>query len=88
MSADDVLGSLRRVRDGLTAVARTTSQTVVVNSLEPELMELAFAGIDGRVSGDEGRQALRLALGAEGMDEGILDSIDALYVRCLLDPTL
>ena len=84
----EVLTSLRRVNDGLAAVVEATTETVMRNSAEPGLMEVAFAAIAGSASGDDGRQALRSALAAEGMDPGVIDSIDALYVRCLLDPTL
>ncbi|MFW2339921.1 MAG: hypothetical protein ACN4GK_07710 [Acidimicrobiia bacterium] len=84
----DVLTSLRRVNDGLAAVVQSTTQTVVQKSADPGSMEIAFAAIAGTASGDEGREALRMALIAEGMDQGVIDSIDALYVRCLLDPTL
>lgn len=84
----EVLTSLRRVNDGLAAVVESTTQTVVQNSATPGLMEVAFAALGGMVSGDEGRQALRSALIAESMDQSVIDAIDALYMRCLLDPTL
>lgn len=86
--SDEVLTSLRRVNRGLSSVVETTTRTVLDHSAAPELMEIAYAAIDGTVPGEEGRFALQLALGAEGMDSEVIDMIDVLYVRCLLDPTL
>ena len=86
--SDELLTSLRRVNHGLTSVVRTTTRTVMDHSATPELMEIAYAAINGTVPGEKGRSALHLALSAEGMDSGVIDMIDALYVRCLLDPTL
>ena len=85
---DQIIDGLTRVRDRLMGVVEATTDTVIVNSADPRSMQTAFAALDGRVSGGEGRRALREALTADGISVEVVDRLDALYIRCLLDPTL
>jgi hypothetical protein len=82
------LEQLRGVERQLRAVNQRTSARIVAASKEPEAMAMAYAALNGEVSGSDGMAALRSALRADGVPEEQIDAIDAMYVRCLLDPSL
>ena len=88
MVASEQVAQLRRISDRLRSINESASQRLVASSSAPDLMKKAYAAISGEVSGSEGMSALRAALRADGVAEEHLDAIDALYVRCLLDPSL
>lgn len=87
MSSDN-LAQLRQISDRMTAINSEVSQRVIATSAEPNLMAQAYDAIRGEGSGANGMAALRLALLADGVAEEEIDAIGALYVRCLLDPSL
>jgi hypothetical protein len=88
MASSENLAQLRRISERMTSINEQVSQRLVGSSRAPDLMATAYAAIRGEISGAEGITALRSALMADGVSEAHLDSIEALYVRCLLDPTL
>ncbi len=88
MVASEQIAELRRISDRMRSINDGVSQRIVASSRPPEMMATAYAAIKGHVSGSEGMAALRSALLAEGIAEEQIDAIDALYVRCLLDPSL
>ena len=69
-------------------VAAATAAEIISSSADRPAMAVAYAALNGFVSGDLGRQAFRRALVADGMDEETIDHLDALYTRNLLDPSL
>lgn len=88
MVSSENLAQLRRIDDRMRSVNEQVSQRLVATSNEPDLMARAYAAIRGDVSGSDGMAALRSALLADGVAEEHLASIEALYVSCLLDPTI
>ena len=71
--------------DGIDA---SLTHDVILNSVDRPAMAIAYAALDGRVSGDLGRKAFRRALVAERLDDDTIDRLDAMFTRRLLDPTL
>jgi hypothetical protein len=88
MVASEQVAQLRQISGRIRSVNEQVSQRLVATSSAPDLMAKAYAAINGEVSGSEGMSALRAALKADGVADEHLDAIDALYVRCLLDPSL
>ncbi len=88
MVASEHIAELRRISDRMRSINEGVSQRIVAASKAPDMMETAYAAIKGEASGSEGMAALRSALLADGVAEEHVDAIDALYVRCLLDPSL
>jgi hypothetical protein len=88
MASSDNIAQLRRISERMHSINESVSQRLVASSRAPDLMETAYAAIRGEVPGSEGMAALRAALIADGVAEDHLDTIDALYVSCLLDPTI
>ncbi len=88
MVASEHIAELRRISDRMRSINEGVSQRIVATSNAPDLMATAYAAINGDVSGSDGMAALRAALLADGVAEEHIDAIDALYVRCLLDPSL
>jgi hypothetical protein len=86
--SDDHLAQLRGISQRLVAINKQTSDRIVATSSNPGAMALAYAALEGELSGADGMTALRDALRADGVGEAQIDAIDALYVRCLLDPSL
>lgn len=88
MVADEQIAQLRAASQRIRSVNDQVTQRIVASSREPELMERAYAAIRGESPGADGMRALREALRADGVPDDRIDAIDALYVRCLLDPSL
>ena len=88
MVPNEYVPQLRRISDRMRSINEQTSQRIVASSAQPDLMARAYGAINGDVPGSEGMSALRAALRADGVAEDQIDAIDALYVRCLLDPSL
>jgi hypothetical protein len=88
MASSEHVEQLQRISMRLRSINDQVSQRLVATSKEPGLMETAYAAIRGEVSGSDGMSALRAALIADGIAEEHLDEIEALYVGCLLDPSL
>lgn len=88
MVSRENVAQLRNISVRMRTINEQMTQRIVASSRAPDLMETAYAAIRGEVSGAEGMSALRAALIADGVSEDHLDTIDALYVSCLLDPTL
>ena len=88
MVGSDHIAELRRISDRMRSINERASERLVSTSAQPESMARAYAAINGELSGAEGMEALRSALLADGVPEEQIDVIDALYVRCLLDPSL
>ncbi|MGA9597433.1 MAG: hypothetical protein WBV06_14835 [Acidimicrobiia bacterium] len=88
MGSSENLAQLRRISERMRSINDQVSQRLVSSSCAPDLMETAYAAIRGEVPGSDGMTALRDALSADGVAEMHLDAIEALYVRCLLDPTI
>ncbi len=88
MVSRDHIVQLERVSERMRSINDQVSRRLVSTSREPGLMETAYAAIRGEASGSAGMAALRAALLADGVGEEHLDTIEALYVGCLLDPTV
>lgn len=88
MASSEHIAQLRHISQRMRSVNVQMSQRIAATSNEPGLMETVYAAIRGEVSGSEGMAALRAAMIADGVSEEHLDTIEALYVSCLLDPTL
>lgn len=88
MVSRENVAQLRSISERMHSINDQMSQRIVASSRAPDLMETAYAAIRGEVPGEEGMSALRAALEADGVSEDHLDTIDALYVSCLLDPTI
>lgn len=88
MLGNEHLGQLRQIEQRLRAINQRASDRIVASSREPAAMATAYAALSGGASGADGMAALRTALRADGVTEDQIDAIDALYVRCLLDPSL
>ena len=88
MVGSEHIAELRRVSDRMKAINQQVSARLVSTSAEPDLMAKAYAAISGQISGSDGMAALREALRADGVSDEHIDTIDALYVRCLLDPSI
>ena len=88
MVSSENVAQLRRIDRRMRSVNEQVSQRIVATSNEPDLMARAYAAIRGEVSGSDGMAALRSALLADGVAEDHIDSIEALYVSCLLDPSI
>lgn len=88
MVSSENVAQLRRIDQRMRSVNEQVSQRIVATSNEPDLMARAYAAIRGEASGSDGMAALRSALLADGVAEAHIDSIEALYVSCLLDPTI
>jgi hypothetical protein len=88
MVSREHVDKLRHISQQMRSINDQVSQRIAATSNEPGLMETAYAAIRGEVPGSEGMVALRAALIADGVAEDHLDTIEALYVSCLLDPTL
>lgn len=88
MATSEPIAELRRVTERIRSINEQVSQRLVASSSEPGLMAQAYAAINGEASGADGMNALRAALRADGIADDQIEAIDALYVRCLLDPSL
>jgi hypothetical protein len=88
MVSSEHIEQLRRISIRMRSINDQVSQRLVATSKEPGLMETAYAAIRGEAPGSEGMAALRAALIADGIAGEDLDRIEALYVGCLLDPSL
>lgn len=88
MVSSESLGQLRRISERMRSINDQVARRLVATSAAPDRMETAYAAIRGDVPGSDGLVALREALMADGVAETQLDNIEALYVRCLLDPTI
>ena len=88
MEANDPIAQLWQISDRMRSINDRASRRLAASSREPDLMATAYAAIKGEVSGAAGMSALRAALRADGVTEDRIEAIDALYLRCLLDPSL
>ncbi len=88
MVSSEHIAQLERISDRMRSINDQVSQRLVATSNEPGLMETAYAAIRGEAPGSAGLNALRAALIADGIAEEHVDAIEALYVGCLLDPTI
>ena len=80
--------SLEDLNNRLDGIVSSTTNNVIGRSVDRPAMALAYASLSGKASGDIGRQAFHRALTAEGMTAEQINRLDALFVRCLLDPSL
>jgi hypothetical protein len=88
MVAREHIAQLQRISERMRSINQRTSQRLTSSSNAPDQMATAYSAINGEVSGADGMAALRAALRADGVPDEQIDAIDALYVRCLLDPSL
>lgn len=84
----DVGGTLRSIDRRLRQVTAAGIGRVIEASTDPTSMRTAYAALNDPGGSTDGRAALRTALLADGLGEEQISEIDALYVRCLVDPTL
>ena len=88
MLGNEHVSQLRGIAERLRDINQRASERIAATSREPDAIGTAYAALRGEASGADRMAALRTALLADEVAEEHIDAIDALYVRCLLDPSL
>lgn len=81
---DEMIGALRRTDERLRALVTQTMDRVLAGSADRRSMELAYAALRGEASAADGLDALRVALQADGLDDGTISHIEGLYLNVLV----
>ena len=80
----ELLRTLRKTNDRLTAMAAASVAGILNGSNDRASMETAYAALRGEATAVEGVDALRIALGADGIGPDAIDEIEALYLNALV----